>query len=331
MTWPQGYGPAPTGQASAPAKPPAKAAAPSQAPPPGVLQWLATQTPNAVTAEIIKRYPEFSGMAQIPEIRDLIERAAQTGLSNSDLQAELWNTQWWKDTPQSSRVWQGLKLSDPAQASQQARQMSSEVIATGHALGLDLTPAEVAWYSEFASGQGWDVPTLTRNMLDSQARNEFHAGTIASTQDALHATASDYGISVSNPNAFQWAKQIAEGQQTTAGFTDWAKNQAKNAYPTLAKELDAGLTINQIGDPYKQAAAQTLGIDPATISFTDAKWQRALQARDAKGNLTGPMTTMDWQRTLMSDPAYGYDRSANGRDAALQMGQQLSKTFGFTT
>lgn len=304
--------------------------------PQGVMEWLATPGAQAmaknpaVTQQIIDRFPEFATMLGIPEVADLLVKASQQTWTPAYFQEQLWNTQWWKQTPESSRTWQTRKLVDPATAGGQAKTMSANVIATATSLGVDLSPAEVAWYTEFASSEGWDQSALTRAIVDTHTAKKFHAGTVQSTADSLHATAANYGVSLSDQNAHHWATQIATGRQTQDGFENWTRNQAKAAYPGLEAELDAGLTVKQVADPYMQIASQTLGLNPETLKLTDPKWQRALQGRDATGKPTGPMTTMDWSRTLMTDPAYGYGQSANGQSAALSLRDSLSKTFGVT-
>lgn len=286
----------------------------------------------AVVQQIVDRFPEFATMLGIPEIADLLVKASQPGNNWTPqyFQEQLWNTKWWKETPESQRTWQTRKLVDPATAGLQSKTMAANVIATATSLGIDLKPAEVAWYTEFAQMQGWDVPTLTRAIVDTHQQGRFHAGTIRSTQDSLQATAANYGVKVGDQTSYQWASQIATGRQTQEGFEDWARNHAKAAYPGLEKEIDSGLTVKQIADPYMQVAADTLGINPETMSLTDPKWQRALQGRDANGNVTGPMTTQDWQRHIMSDAQYGYASSAKGQTAALQLRDSLAKTFGVT-
>lgn len=286
---------------------------------------------SAVAQQIIDRFPAFAAIAQIPEIGDLLQMASAQNWSSAYFQEQLWNTNWWKHTPESSRTWQTRKLVDPATAGAQAKTMSANVIATSTSLGIHLSPAEVAWYSELAASGGWDQTALTRSLVDNTQRDRFKAGTIGSTKDGLHATAANYGVNISDAAAMTWAQQISTGRQTQEGFEDWTRNQAKAAYPQLTKEIDSGLTVKQIADPYMQIAAQTLGINPETMSLTDPRWQRALQGRDDKGNATGPMTTQDWQRHLMTDPGYNYGHTQNGQAAALQLRDALGKTFGLST
>lgn len=298
------------------------------------LKFLATPTGQAtagnpgVVQGIIDQFPEFATMLGIPEVADLLVKGSQQSWTPQYFQEQLWNTKWWKETPESTRQWQTRKLVDPATAGLQSKTMAANVIATSTSLGINLNPTEIAWYTEFAQSQGWDLPTLTRAILDTHNQKRFHAGTVESTKSSLQATAANYGVKIGDDNAFDWASKIATGRATTDGFEEWARNHARGTYPGLEKELDAGMTVRQIADPYMQIASDTLGVNPATMSLTDPKWQRALQGRDANGNVTGPMTTQDWTRHIMSDAQYGYASSANGQSAALQLRDSLAKTFG---
>lgn len=301
--------------------------------------WLASSQAQAMAGggltaadpgvqAIIDRFPEFATMLQIPEVADLMRRGSQENWTPAFFQEQLWHTNWWKQTPESTRLWQTRKLVDPATAGLQSKQMAANIVGVAQSLGIDLKPAEIAWYTEFAQSEGWDDAMLTRAIVDTHKRNQFHAGTVNATKDSLRATAADYGLSLSESTGFKWATDIATGRQTQEGFEDWARNHAKAAFPTLAAEIDSGLNVRQIADPYMQIAADTLGLNPATMLLTNPKWQRALQGRDASGKITGPMTTQDWQRHIMTDPAYGFGKSAKGRSAALELRDSLSRMFG---
>lgn len=310
----------------------------------GVLEWLGTPQAQKMAEgkgaglkaddpriqDIVDRFPEFATMLQIPEIADLLVKASAPGNNWTPeyFREQLWHTKWWKSTPESARQWQTRKLVDPATAGLQARQLSANIIGTAQSLGINLTPGEVAWYTEFAGQEGWDETMLTRAIVDTHKQGKYHAGTVNATKDSLKGIAADYGIKVSDASAFKWATNIATGRQTQDGFQDFARNQAKGAFPQLIKEIDSGLTVKQIADPYMQQAADLLGLNPETMLLSDPKWQRALHGNDVKGNPTGRMSMQDWQRHIMTDPSYGYGRSANGRLAALQLRDSLAKTFG---
>lgn len=286
----------------------------------------------ATPQEIVDRFPHFAAMFQIPDVANLILLSSQPGQrwSEAFFAEQLRATPWWKNTPEHARKWESTKLSDPALAGKLSRDAAANIIGVANSLGLHLSPAEVALYSEAANAQNWDDKALTRQLVDHTARDRYRAGTVRATQDGLRATASTYAVPLNDKVLFDWSKKIAEGSQTTQGFEDYARTRAKSAFPTLAKEIDAGFTVRQIADPYMQIASQTLGLNPETLNLSDPKWQRALQSRDAKGNIVGPMSTLDWQRTLMTDATYGYDRTEHAKAAALTLRDELGKTFGLT-
>lgn len=282
--------------------------------------------------EIVDRFPAFAAILGVPEIADLIQQASGQGnnWSSAYFREQLWGTHWWKTTPETARTWQMLKLNDPATAGEQSRSVAANVVGIASSLGINLRPEEVALYAEGAAAYGWDDKALTRKLIDQTARDRYQSGAVQATVDSLRATASSYAMPLGDHSLMSWAQKIHAGRATTDGFEQYARTHARVAFPTLQKELEAGLTVKQLADPYLQMAGQTLGVNPDTLDLMNPKWQRALQSRDAKGTITGPMTNLDWQRTLMTDKAYGYDHSANGKTAALQMKDDLSKTFGLT-
>jgi hypothetical protein len=281
--------------------------------------------------EIADKYPEFAPWLQIPEIADLLTKAATENWTSGKLNLALWNTDWWKTTPATARDWTKTVLSDPATAKQKSSTTGADVNAIALGLGYHLTPNEVAYITNEALSQGWDSQAITRSIVDNVSRNRIQAGTIDSTRDSLMSTAAQYGVNMTDKMYTDWATNIATGRQTAEGFQDYAKYHAGIAYPQLKAELDAGLTVRQIADPYLQAAGNLLGVDPNQMKLTDPKWQRALQARDAKGKIAGPMTMADWNKTVMTDASYGYDKSDNGKLAARQMQQSLGQMFGVSS
>jgi len=283
-----------------------------------------------VSDDIIARFPEFAEFLNIPEIKGLVEMAAAGGLSQTQFQAKLWGTDWWKSTPQTARNWAAMKMNDPATAGQTAGNMSAKVHALGLNLGLPMTPADIAYFSEVAIGQGWTDQTLQQKMVQWSAGKKLLPGQIQATQTQLLKVADDYGANIGWGTAQKWAAGIADGSRTAEGFTAYARDTALKQYPQFTDQLMRGVTMREIADPYMQTASQTLGIDAATMKVTDPRWMAALQQRDAKGNITGAMNMLDWQRKIMTDKAYNYDHTANAQQAALEMRDNLAKTMGIT-
>lgn len=281
---------------------------------------------NAAAAQ----YPAFAALMNIPEVADLLNQAAKEGWSNDQMTLHLMTTHWWKSKSDTERIWEATKLSDPAKAGQQKQQMNQQVASMASLLGVSLDLHQIDFISEGAIAGGWSADILKSAIAGNAQFSKDNPGSISSTQTTLQGIAASYGVPISDQTTFDWAKKVAMGQSDPASFKEWAKNQAKLEFPTWAKQLDEGVTVRQLADPYIQDASQLLEISPDQIDLTDAKWQKALHQKDAQGQNVGPMSRTDWKRTIMEDPTYGYQQTDNAKQAAFSMVDMLKKTFGMS-
>lgn len=102
-----------------------------------------------------------------------------------------------------------------------------------------------------------------------------------------------------------------------------AQTLAKATYFNLAPMLDAGLTVEDIFDPYRKRASQVLELPEDSISLDDVKFARALSG--AKGQ---QMTMGEWEAVLKSDPSYGYQFTATANKDAGNIATALLTAFG---
>lgn len=275
-----------------------------------------------------QQYPGYAAIAgQVPEIGALLFKHIND-LDTSRFLQDLYASQWWKSTPEVGRKWQITQLVDPASANQQTLERSNNIAAAARGLGIDLSIPQVTFLTALSLGQGWDDSELKRQIVRQATTKNLDPGAITATQTALRSVASDYALPVSDKTTLQWSKRINAGTADQAAFEEYARDQAKLMFPHLEKYLDRGVTVKALADPYLQIAGQLLGVDPDQMSLRNPKWVRALQGKDKAGNVVGPMTHLDWQRTVMTDPSYGYDHSENARNSAFSLVDELSKTFG---
>lgn len=139
--------------------------------------------------------------------------------------------------------------------------------------------------------------------------------------------ANDYGIPMTFDTAQQQVARVVNGSSTGDALTEELRRQAKAMYPQLSQQIDAGSTVTDIYAPYKQLATSVLGVNPASVSLSDPKWQQPLQyhAKDGQVRLA---TTDEWMTQLRTDPRFGYDHTTNGRSEAAQLTSQISQIFG---
>jgi len=112
-------------------------------------------------------------------------------------------------------------------------------------------------------------------------------------------------------------------EQADALAEQTAKAGASALYPGLAAQVNQGMTIHDIIQPYAQRAEQVLGVDSASITASDPKWSKALN-----GNNGAPMTLSEWEQTMMQDPQYDYAHSQTARNRAASLGMSLRELFG---
>lgn len=285
---------------------------------------------SSMVQQITDQYPAFAPLLGIPEIAKILIQASTPGAqwSTSKLQSEIQGTKWWKTNSDTAKAWQVTKLVNPATAAQSQAQTAQQILAEASVAGIVLSPQQVADLANQANAHNWNGAQIQQQVGMQANPNNLHAGTIQNTARNLGGIAQSYGVPLSDHAAFSWAQRIAEGTATQDGFNAYAQDQAKLHFPTLAKHIDQGMTVRQLADPYLQIASQTLGVDPNSLDISSPKWAAALQSRDKEGNITGPMTTLDWSRKLMEDPTYGYDHTAQAQTEATNLVQQLGQSFG---
>lgn len=279
--------------------------------------------------QIAQRYPAFLPLLKIPEIANLLTQAADpaNNWTGAQLQAHLYATQWWKTTSATARQWMVLELSDPAEAARQKAAAASQYWSIAAQEGISLSFGQMGSILEQGMSNGWNAQQAQYAIVKYAKDGDPLTGGIDATKDSLKATAADYGLTVSDSAIFDWAKRIQAGASTTDAFTAWSRSQAKSLFPSLASEIDGGQTIRGHGDQYAQLAAQTLGISPTSVDFTQAKWRGALQERDGQGKLV-PLSLADWGSKLLTDKQYGADNAMPQKAAAANLIQNFETTFG---
>ena len=101
------------------------------------------------------------------------------------------------------------------------------------------------------------------------------------------------------------------------------KISAKGVLPHLSDQIDAGLSLGDISENYKQYAAQILERDPNQINMFDGPFL------DAFGNKeTGQMALGDWVAKLKSDPRYGYQNTKAANRDSQSLALTIAKAFG---
>jgi peptidoglycan hydrolase-like protein with peptidoglycan-binding domain len=317
---PAGTAPAGPGQAAAPA--------PSGGPAP------TAGVPAAGSDDDVRA--KFGGWAwalDVPEVGDILRNAAAQGWSDAQTQGAIQGTNWWKQTAAAGRNFQALQGSDPAEANAQILQKKADLGQIAAQLGISIADDRLTAMATDALRYGLDATGL-QQMIGS----EFHytpghqTGTIGQAELTLKSMAGDYLLPLSDETLSGWEGQIAQGRGTAEGFRGYMLQQAKDLYgkdnAEVSRLLDDGSTMTQIVQPYRDLAVSELGVAGDSIDFRDPKWLRAVSTNDPESGQRRMMNQWEWQRTLRGDEAYGWSKTAKGRQATDDFKLNLLQALG---
>lgn len=101
------------------------------------------------------------------------------------------------------------------------------------------------------------------------------------------------------------------------------KANIKGVMPQLADQIDAGLTLEQIGANYKKYAAQVLERDENSIDMFNGPYLQAFGNREQ-----GQLSLTEWITTLKSDPKFGWQYTQTANQQATDVALTLARAFG---
>jgi len=267
-----------------------------------------------------------------PELGPLLRRAVgPPEWSPTKLKREIEKTNWWKSRTASQRQWDQASASDPSTANNRIEERKRGIRQVASGLNGVLTDEQLTELSTESLRSGWSDETLISAIGTELVKGTGFSGgglRFGITGQSVRRVARSFGVPLSEQAADEWAEKIATGKAFLQDFQNWASSQAKSLYPSLVADIDRGLDVSTIVDPYIQVASRTLGVSAEQINFADPKWNAALNFDDGKGRRM--MTLFEWGDHLRRDERYGYDRTPNARNKAYDVVDRLGRMFGVT-
>lgn len=320
-------------------KPPAIASSTPRGTPsnPQVIQMAerpAVRDLGSVEDQVQRNYGYAAWALNHPELGALLRQAVGDPATGEDdwddarFQGALQATTWWKTTSASRRQYEALKNTDPQTARLRVDQQLAAVNGTAKQIGVTLDPGRAREIAETAVADDWSP-----GQINAALASEFkyvpggQTGAVARAEQQLKRLAASYLVPLSDDTLAEWDRQIVGGADPEQ-FRSHLVNVAKGRFPTLTKLLDAGVTVAEVAEPYRQTAARELGISPDSVDFNDPKWSRALTYVDPKSGDRRLMDDFEWMKTIRTDEQYGWDRTQNGISAGYRVGNALARALG---
>ena len=262
-----------------------------------------------------------------PDVAQVLADAVKNDYAAPRLEGELQNTSYFKTTLASARTFDALKPQDQEVVINKAKSL----IRTKYG-NLNLDDQAIANISRTIARNGLDDVAagylIYSTSFSRDPRVLVSPSAAMSSPDALRlkTLAKNYNYSITDDEIRNvLTGQAAPGQNplTEADLLNKMKLQIKGAMPYLSDQIDAGLSLEDIGATYKKYAASVLERDPNSINMFDGPYL------DAFGNkTTGQMALGDWVAKLKTDERFGYQRTTQANQDATGIGLAIAKAFG---
>lgn len=272
----------------------------------------------------------------LPEVKKVIDQWLGMNGTPDRLQAMIRGTKWYRTHSESERSGLLLKETDPREFARRMDAMRTHVrgMYTGMAGGRNLSDAYVNNFASQAMLLGWSdeqlKSTLARSInYSGMLKNDQLGGQAGQLQDFITRTAADYGIKVSGGYVTNMVKYAMQGVHDQDSIRGDLLKQAKIKYRGFSDDLDRGMTMNDIAEPYKQTYAQLLELNPNEVNLDDGLIQRALTRLDDKTGKPKPMAVWELQDQVRNDPRWM--QTNNARDSIMAVGHKLLSDMGLST
>lgn len=281
-----------------------------------------------------------------PDLQAILNKAVAQQWTVDQFQQAVQSSAWYQANSDTARSTLALQASDPATYAQNLAAATSAVTTAAGQLGVNLSADQISQLANADLMKGLSSTDLNKGIAEFwqwDQGDSVAAGQAATVQGQLQQTAGDYGIPLSSQSLTEWTQKILTGGTTADSFTDYAKTVAKSMYPTLSSQIDDGMTMKQIADPYVQTEANLLETDPSTIDFSqDTMIKQALQgqqpgvvpgATPASTTATAtpgtPTPLWQFENQVRADPRW--QNTDNAKTSAYGMVSTLGKQWGFSS
>lgn len=284
--------------------------------------------PELSASELAEQYGfALSFMKSDPSLWKLFNQAVQGEWDPGKFVAKLRETAWYKRNGETVRQYQLLKKTDPATLAQRRAALRSQLGDAAAGIGAVLSAKNLNTVTENALMFGWNDNQI-RDVLAGyvKAKNGVYHGSAGDDIASMQETAWRNGIHMTKQAMQGWSQDIAAGNHTVDFYKRRLRQLAKSLAPGYATELDAGMDLFDIAEPYMQAKAKLLELNPARVDLFDPDVRRALSNRDKDGK-PASVTLWQFEQDMRKNPAWL--KTQNAQDSVMGVAKKVLTDMGF--
>lgn len=267
------------------------------------------------------------------ELKALFSQAVKKGWEPQMFVARLRATKWFKRNSASVRNAIMQQTADPATYKDGVLKMYAQVRdAWGKTYGgQGISGGTLKAWAETAYRMGWTQEMLMDRMgasinFQQALAKDTLGGTARETERSLDEMAAQMGVSVGGAWKAANLRRILMGDESLGAAQDRIRSMAMAQYKAFADQIEAGRTVQELADPYRQKMAELLEINPGDVNIRDSYIQRAMTAKDAKTGQHVPQDLSDFADTIRRDQRWQY--TDNAKKEVANVAGSLLRSFG---
>lgn len=273
-----------------------------------------------------------------PELSKLFDNAVKGSWSSQRFVAQLRNTGWYKTHGEAARQNEVLKGADPAEykrrlAASRASVADAYLAMYGQAPNAALlnSMTNTAFGYGYSDAEVHDMIGKSFNVAQ-QMKNGI-GGTLGEAERQIRTAIDDYGLDMGEPWIARQLNYVATGRTDATATANYLRQQAVSKYSAYKDQLEAGMTMKDIAEPFRQLMAKTLELSDKSINISDPTIQKALQNRSAaKGKVPGKPEQMPlwaFESQLKNDKRW--NGTQNAQDDIMSAGRKVLADWGLTS
>lgn len=292
-------------------------------------------TPRPVTDAEINEYVKTNygylvAYLRDPELGPILRDAAKNGLSKDLLYGKLSQTQWWKTTSDTGRLWRQLQIEDPATAASRLASQRAKITNILGKTGVYIDGSKLGSITEDSLKFGWSDDQLMDAVLAyaTPGAEGYTTGDLGAYQQQVQAIAGAYMLPVSATEAADMAKRIASGEMDMDGVKALNQAKAKSMFANnsdMQKLIDQGVVPKDYFSQHVSTMAQLLEVSPDSIDLVNnPQYRQILDTVDGGKHRT--MTITEAENVARGQP--GYKNTNGARRNFLGAASTLKQTMG---
>jgi hypothetical protein len=240
------------------------------------------------------------------------------------------STPWWKKRSDSQRKFDVLQYDNPGEFNREIAQKQKDLQALSTELGINLSPNDLSAMSRLILRNGMDDAEVRSAMAGHFQYNPQNAvtGQAGTDVNALQDLAGKYYVNLGKDTIQNMVQRMITGDLSPESLTEYFKQQAISRFPHLQQQINSGLTVADVADPYKQEMANLLEMDPNGIKPQDPTILKGLQASTPEGGFQ-LMPLWQYQNMLRQDPRWS--TTDNARNSLLGTAGSVLRELGVSS